>query len=106
MNWKTFDVRYDNLLKRWKEHQELIDLEMAVSSRVEQLDSAAKLDEMLLKVEREWGAHNEHTEEIEARIIGKCLHLAYIIRSADDVFRISVRSIKKVDQSTELDTYV
>jgi len=75
MNWKTFDVRYDNLLKRWREHQELIGLEMTVSSRVEQLESAAKLEEFLLKNEEQWDP-----ERVEARIIGKHLQLDYFVR--------------------------
>jgi hypothetical protein len=57
-------------LKRWSRHKELIELEMRVSSQVEQMESAAKLEEMLHKIEGKWGAQNEHTERLDSEAIG------------------------------------
>ncbi|KAF2185894.1 hypothetical protein K469DRAFT_687714 [Zopfia rhizophila CBS 207.26] len=73
MNWTPFDVRYDQLLKRWKEHNQLMYLEMRVSSHVEQMESAAKLEEMLRKIEEKWGAQNEHTATLESKTIDRRL---------------------------------
>jgi hypothetical protein len=71
LNWQPFDVRYDVLLRRWEKHQELMDLEMRVSSQVEQIESAGKLEEMLRTIEQRWGAQNEVTEKLEREEMGK-----------------------------------
>jgi len=50
-----------------------MDLEMRVSSHVEQIDSSARMEAMLRKIEVRWaGARNEETERLEREQMGKC----------------------------------
>ena len=71
LNWKTFDVRYDELLKRWDEHKEAMDIEMRVSSHIEQMQSTTRLEGMLRRIEEIWGNTNEHTAALESKAIGR-----------------------------------
>jgi hypothetical protein len=70
LNWQPFDVRYDVLLRRWKEHRELMDLEMRVSSQMEQIEASRKLEEMLRRIEQRWGGQNEVTEKWARKEMG------------------------------------
>ncbi|KAI0376424.1 hypothetical protein F5Y04DRAFT_209945 [Hypomontagnella monticulosa] len=47
--WKPFNHRFDTLLQRWKEHKEIIDLELHVAAASKQLRLTTKLDEKLEK---------------------------------------------------------
>jgi hypothetical protein len=50
-----------------------MDLEMRVSSHVDQIDSSARMEAMLRKIEVRWaGARNEETERREREQMGKC----------------------------------
>ena len=69
--WKPFDVRFDALLKRYKEHQELIDLEMRVASHSEAMDVSSRFDDMILRSENQWDEQDKQAREMECEEIGK-----------------------------------
>lgn len=71
LKWQPFDVRYDLLLRRWQEHQKLMDLEMRVSSQVEQIQSTARLEKLIDSIEQQRGTQNEHAAELEPQQLGK-----------------------------------
>jgi hypothetical protein len=73
MFWKPFDVRFDTLLRRYKMHKELMDLEMRVASHSEAMEVSSKFDEMIRNVEEQCEERNEHVREMEREEIGKPL---------------------------------
>ena len=73
MFWKPFDVRFDILLTRYKEHNELIDLEMRVASHSEAMEVSLKLDEVIRNAEQQCEERNERVRELEHEDIGKSL---------------------------------
>lgn len=44
-----FNVRFETLLKRWTEHQQLVELEIALMSNSQQIDVSERIEEMLRK---------------------------------------------------------
>ena len=71
INWKPFDVRYDALLKRWREHTECMDIEMRLSANVEQMHSSQRLEEMLHELEKSQSARSQKAAESESEHIGQ-----------------------------------
>jgi len=77
MFWRPFDVRFDTLLMRYKEHKELIDLEMRVASQSEAIEVSLKFDEVIRNAEQQCEERNEHVRELESEEIGKLLFFIY-----------------------------
>jgi hypothetical protein len=71
MLWKPFDVRFDALLTRYKEHKELVDLEMRVASHAEAMKISSKFDDMIQNAEHQWEEQNEHARQMEREGMGK-----------------------------------
>ncbi|KAJ3539608.1 hypothetical protein NM208_g5417 [Fusarium decemcellulare] len=53
--WRPFDVGYDGLLQRWKQHREIFELEMSVSTTIQQLEASDRVEEMLRKFDGDGG---------------------------------------------------
>lgn len=45
-----FNVRFDTLLKRWEQHQQLFELEMAALGSMEQMEATEKISIILNKL--------------------------------------------------------
>jgi len=69
--WKPFDKRYDDLLKRWQEHKDVMDHEMSVSSKIEAMNLSLNLQKTIDAIEQQWTGQNEHTKEKERILISK-----------------------------------
>lgn len=65
-----FNVRYDVLLRRWDEHQRLVELEISTCTGMEQLETAEKIDRILKKFsEKEMFEDDRHATW---RNVGMC----------------------------------
>jgi hypothetical protein len=79
--WKPFDVRFGTLLRRYKAHQEIFELEMRVASHSEVMEVSSKFEDIIKKVEHQSGEHDEYTREMEAKEIGKHSITYSLVRS-------------------------
>lgn len=68
--WKPFDIKFDTLLRRYKEHRELMDLEMRATSHTEAMEASAKLDDMIARIEHQWEEQDERAKDMEWKEIG------------------------------------
>jgi len=59
------------MLRRWKDHKYLIELEMTVSSQIGSMVLLSKLQEMVDVIEKQCHTQNEFTEESEREQIGE-----------------------------------
>ncbi|KAH7308642.1 hypothetical protein B0I35DRAFT_442341 [Stachybotrys elegans] len=57
--FSPFDVRYDSLLRRWDQHQKLVELEMELLANKEQTDTLLKVESMLGQFIIEGGVRTE-----------------------------------------------
>lgn len=69
--WRPFDRKYDDLLQRWRQHRDLIDLEMSVSAKVDQFEANSRIDALLSKFEEDFG------QPLGQRDIGESLVACY-----------------------------
>ncbi|KAF5672847.1 NACHT domain-containing protein [Fusarium circinatum] len=63
--WRPFDIRYDDLLQRWKDHREIFELEMSITANIQQFEIGDRVDELLKRVDGDWGAKTTYTRDLK-----------------------------------------
>jgi hypothetical protein len=69
--WKPFDDRFDHVLGRFKEHREVMDLEMRVDSHAKVMKVVQKMDAMLWSAEHQTKGMEEIERQQQHLTIGK-----------------------------------
>jgi hypothetical protein len=68
--WRPFDIRYDDLIQRWTDHREIFELEMSVTANIQQLEIGDRVEELLKRVDGDWGAKTTYTRDLKDLDIG------------------------------------
>ncbi|KAF5645963.1 NACHT domain protein [Fusarium tjaetaba] len=63
--WRPFDIRYDDLLQRWKDHREIFELEMSITANIQQFETGDRVGELLKRVDGDWGAKSTYTRDLK-----------------------------------------
>ncbi|KAF4500985.1 monophenol monooxygenase (tyrosinase) [Fusarium agapanthi] len=63
--WRPFDIRYDDLIQRWKDHREIFELEMSITANIQQFETGDRVDELLKRVDGDWGAKTSYTRDLK-----------------------------------------
>ncbi|KAF5608591.1 NACHT domain protein [Fusarium subglutinans] len=63
--WRPFNIRYDDLIKRWKDHREIFELEMSITANFQQFETGDRVDELLKRVDGDWGAKTSYTRDLK-----------------------------------------